>query len=79
MGNGPVKYLGITNYQGQMNGNAPGGGGGRMNRGAAGMRSAGFQAMINNTLRNTAASRRKFSEVSACYFDSWLDWMVQNW
>jgi len=36
--------------------------GGRINRGAAGMCSAGFQAFINNSLRHTANNRRKFSE-----------------
>jgi RNA recognition motif-containing protein len=35
---------------------------GRINRGAAGMRSAGFQATITNSLRNSAAIRRKYSE-----------------
>jgi len=59
--NGGPKYMGHANMQTPMNGNAPSSGG-RVSRGAAGMRSAGFQAMVNNTLRHTAASRRKFSE-----------------
>jgi RNA recognition motif-containing protein len=65
-GGGPMKLINNGQlHSSTANGNSNlVGNGGRMNRGAAGMRSAGFQAMISNSLRHSAQSRRKYSEQS---------------